>query len=139
MKSGATPSVTTPFVTDYADVTIKDLQGYDTDSVSIKKNSGFFVKYIIKTPPQTFGKYTFTVNKDDTSKYFKVCRVLLLHIGDNYPCTEPMPASPTGYETTLLKYGTELDRRDKTRDDGDSPIKGQAVTYEFKVCKTFAP
>ena len=107
LVSGATPEVTVPFVTDYPDVTIKDLQGYP-NSVSFKKNTGFFIKYIIKTPPQTFGKYTFSVNYDDsTNKYFKVCRLLLLSIGDNYPCTRPMPASPTGYETTLLSYGTD--------------------------------
>ena len=124
--SAANPEVTVPFVTDYPDVTIKDLTGYP-NSVSFKKYTGFFIKYIIKTPPEAFGKYTFTVNRDDTTnKYFKVCRLLLVHIGDNYPCTQPMPSSPTGYETTVLNYVTNTDNTD--------PRTGQEATYEFKVC-----
>ena len=106
-----------PFVTAYPDVTIKDLTGYPR--VNFKKGNGFFVKYIIKTPPQTFGKYVFTVNTENNN--FKVCRLLLLYIGDNYPCTRRMPKSPTGFETTVLNYGS-------------SPHStGEEVTYEFKV------
>ena len=118
---------TIPFVSAYPDVTTKDLGGPGA-FVSFKKNSGFFIKYIIKTPPQTFGKYVFTVNKDDTTnKYFKVCRLLLIQIGDNYPCTETMPKSATGYETTILTHGIDASAsKDKKRD-------GQAATYEFTV------
>ena len=118
------PALTVPFVTDYPDVTIKDIDGYPKN-VNFKKGNGFFVKYIVKTPPQTFGKYVFTVNRDDTDNNFQVCRLLLLHIGDNYPCTRPMPKSPTGFETTILSYGS-------------SPhTAGQEVTYEFKVGEIF--
>ena len=116
------PALTTPFVADYPDVTIRDLQGYP-NSVAFKKNTGFFIKYIIKTPPQTVGKYKFTINKDDgTNKYFKVCRLLLIHVGDNYPCTEVMPKSATGYETTVRSYSD------------DPHAKGKEASYEFKVC-----
>ena len=131
--SGATPEVIVPFVTDYPDVSLKDLTGYSQGQVSFKKNSGFFVKYIIKTPPQTFGHYKFTVNREDTSNtYFKVCRLLLLQIGDNYPCTQEMPASPTGYETTVLNYGV-TGPYDST--DHPDPKAGQEASYEFKVFK----
>ena len=61
------------------------------------------------------------------SKYFKVCRLLLIQIGDNYPCTETMPKSATGYETTILTHGIDASAsKDKKRD-------GQASTYEFTV------
>ena len=115
------PTLTTPFVTDYPDVTIKDLQGYP-NSVAFKANTGFFIKYIIKTPPQTFGQYVFTVNKDDgTNKYFKVCRLLIIQVGDNYPCTQNMPKSATGYETTIRSYS-------------DEPHKeGKEASYKFTV------
>ena len=130
--SGASPEVIVPFVTDYPDVTKKDLTGYANNAVSFKKKDGFFIKYIFKTPPQTFGKYTFTVNMDDsTNKYFKVCRLLLLQIGDNYPCTEPMPASPTGHETTELTYGKDGEYHPSTN---DQPKAGQTASYEFMVC-----
>ena len=128
--SGANPVVTAPFVTDYPDVSLKDLPQYP-GSVSFKKSSGFFVKYIIKTPPQTFGAYNFIVNRDDTTnKYFKVCRLLLLQVGDNYPCTKAMPASPTGYETTTLKYITTGPYDSSTNQD---PKAGQYAEYNFKV------
>ena len=129
--SGASPEVIVPFVTDYPDVTLKDLDGYANNAVNFQKKDGFFIKYIFKTPPQTFGKYTFTVNMDDSSnKYFKVCRLLLLQIGDNYPCTEPMPASPTGYETTVLTYGKVGEYHPSTN---EHPKAGQAASYEFMV------
>ena len=117
-------------VTDDAtpEVTIKDLG----NMVNFQKKDGFFIKYIFKTPPQTFGKYIFTVNLDDTTnKYFKVCRLLLLQIGDNYPCTEPMPASPTGYETTILTYGKDGEYHPS---DNTEPKAGQSANYEFMVC-----
>ena len=126
--SGASPEVIVPFVTDYPDVTVKDLGNI----VNFQKKDGFFIKYIFKTPPQTFGKYIFTVNLDDTTnKYFKVCRLLLLQIGDNYPCTEPMPASPTGYETTILTYGKDGEYHPS---DNTEPKAGQSANYEFMVC-----
>ena len=128
--SGATPEVIVPFVSDYPDVSIKDIQGYP-NSVNFQKKDGFFIKYIFKTPPQTFGKYTFIANYDDTTnKYFKVCRLLLLQIGENYPCTEPMPASPTGFETTVLTYGKDGEY-DST--SNMEPKAGQEAKYEFLV------
>ena len=44
--------VVTPFLSDYAVMVTKDLT-VDT----MKKYQGFFVKYILKTQPQTYGKY----------------------------------------------------------------------------------
>ena len=80
IKSGADPQLTVPFVSDYPDVTIKDLTGYPS-SVSFKKNTGFFIKYIFKLPPQTFGRYALRINMDDDeNKYFTVCRLVLLHV-----------------------------------------------------------
>ena len=129
IKSGADPQLTVPFVSDYPDVTIKDLTGYPS-SVSFKKNTGFFIKYIFKTPPQTFGRYALRINMDDgDNKYFKVCRLVLLHVGDNYPCTKPMPASPTGYETTIAEYNENTDQ--------DDPRAGQEAKYKFTVSKSY--
>ena len=125
--SGATPEITVPFVADYPDVMVKDLS-----NTIFQRKDGFFIKYIFKTPPQTFGKYTFIANYDDTTnKYFKVCRLLLLQIGENYPCTEPMPASPTGYETTVLTYGKDGEYDSTTNEE---PKDGQEAKYEFLVC-----
>ena len=127
IKSGADPQLIVPFVSDYPDVTIKDLTGYPS-SVSFKKNTGFFIKYIIKTPPQTFGTYSININREDNdNKYFKVCRLLLLHVGDNYPCTKSMPASPTGDETTILTYNEDTSQ--------DDPRAGQVAKYSFTVSR----
>jgi hypothetical protein len=76
----------------------------------------------MKLQPRTRGDYVFKITPPAAAK---ICRLELLHIGDNMPCTEPPPIIPTGYENTLLQYaaGVALDANEC----------GEDASYTFKV------
>ena len=88
---------TKPFITSYPIITERD-----NDNVDFKGNEGFYIKYIIKTHPQTRGDYLFKVTP---AAGVSVCKIVVTFIGDNMPCTEPPGPSLTGYENTEITYG----------------------------------
>lgn len=80
----------TPYVTSYPIMSERD-NGVNGE---FDRDSGFYVKYIIKTHPQTRGDYTFKIVPPSD---VLVCKVIITFIGDNMPCTEPPGPSLTGY------------------------------------------
>lgn len=81
----------------------------------------FFVKYIIKPTALTRGELYFKVAPADSN--VRVCRVLLTHVGDNFPCTKLPDATISPHDTTILSYGSP----------GNEHACGQPTTVTFKV------
>lgn len=99
LVTGDPSGVTTPFFTEYPYVTSKDRPS-DVYAVG----EGLFVKYLLKLPPQTFGRFTVTITPGPK---LKVCRLVLTHVGDHYPCTQMPGSSATGGETTVWGFSGE--------------------------------
>lgn len=90
---------TTPFVTSYPIVSTQD-----RPSPILRGNEVFFIQYLIKTQRGTRGHYVFTILP---SPSVKVCKLEIVHIGANLPCTEPPGPSITGYENVVIEYGAD--------------------------------
>ena len=99
IATGDVKGLIKPFISDYPIVVTKDRAKSE-----FAHNEGFSIKYILKTNPQTYGKYVFKVNFGSDKANFKLCRLRLTQIGANYPCTMEHPKSVDGDETSILAY-----------------------------------
>ena len=108
-----------PFVTSYPFITTRDRAD---PNASFYMNEPLTIKYVMKLQPSTRGDYKFVVTPPAG---VMVCKLDLIHIGDNMPCTERPPVELTGNENTILTYA-----------DG-TPEKehgcGEPAQWEFKV------
>ncbi len=89
-------NVIKPFFTVYPYVSNKD-----RGSGAYMLKETFFKKYILKPQPLTTGKYTITLKPGAN---LKICRLVVTHIGDHFPCTKMPKDEPTGYETTVWGF-----------------------------------
>ena len=89
-----------PFVTAYPFITTKDRAD---PTAAFHINEPLFIKYVMKLQPTTRGDYKFVVTPPPG---VMVCKLDLIHIGENMPCTEKPPVELTGNENTILTYGT---------------------------------
>ena len=92
------------------------ISSYPLPQDPVVPGQGFMVKYIVKTRAYTRGDYALAVTSDSAS----VCKVEVIFVGENMPCTEPPGPSLTGYENTEIAYP----------EDADGKRSGQIV---FKV------
>lgn len=120
-----------------------------TGSKQLMKNQGFFIKYIMKAQPQTYGRYgvffafehlsllfmkgsplcllffryTFEVNNGADKDKFILCRLKILQIGSNYPCAKDVSNTEDKSASTKLHF------------DGSDTYTGEEKTmsYEFLV------
>ena len=83
-----------PFMTSYPIITYRGREG-----VPIKHGEGFFVKYIIKMEPYTRSAFKFVIDPDANTK---ACAIVITHIGDNFPCTEPPGPEAFAFTASLL-------------------------------------
>ena len=90
-----------PFFTDYPYVTNKDRRAGPITSDEV-----FYVKYILKPQPLSSGKYVITLSPGNN---FKVCKLIVTHIGRNFPCSQLPTSTPTGQENTVWGFaGTDF-------------------------------
>lgn len=108
---------TKPFVTPYPFVSFKDRASDEFDL-----NEGLFVKYLIKPQHLTRGDYTLTITPPAG---LKICLVVVEHIGENMPCTEPPGPEETGYENMVITYADGV--------EADAKQCGKKADVEFKV------
>ena len=113
---------TTPFVTSYPIITARD-----NNNEKFKGQAGFYIKYIIKTHPQTRGDYKFEVRPPVDAA---VCKITVTHIGDNMPCAEPPGPSLTGYENTIIDYVVTPNVETDAHEVG----KPAAITFRVSCC-----
>lgn len=73
----------------------------DRPSPSFLINEPFHIKYLIKIQPLTRGDYVFKVSPPAE---FKICKLIITHVGENMPCVQQPSASTTGAENTQIKY-----------------------------------
>ena len=113
-----------PFVTSYPFITTRDRA---IPNASFYVNEPLTIKYVMKLQPTTRGDYKFVVKPPPG---VMVCKLDLIHIGENMPCTEkpPVGVELTGNENTALTYGTVT---------GWTPelehACGEPAQWEFKV------
>ncbi len=122
VESASTPAgPIEPYVSSYPYLTNKDKA---TPSDSWKAGEVFVVKYIMKIQPRTRGKYVFKVTPPASAK---LCKLELVHIGENMPCTEPPPENTplTGYENTKRTYADGV--------AADAHECGKHADYTFTV------
>ena len=88
-----------PYVTSYPIITTR---GRASDA--FKTDEGFFIKYIVKFPPQTMGTFQFRVWEGEaagptTTTHLKLCKLHVQHIGENMPCTKVPSQSATEHDS----------------------------------------
>lgn len=98
------------------------------DGGQFKKGEGFFVQYILKTPPGSAGEYAFEIKPP---AHVKTCQIAIQHIGENMPCVEEPPENYkqlTGHENVEIHYGTGIAHNAE-------PVRdcGQESGIKFKV------
>ena len=74
-----------PFFTDYPFVTHMDRPAADGEPAAMSIEETFFIKYILKPQPLSTGKYLLTFKPGEN---FKVCKLVVTHIGQNFPCAQ---------------------------------------------------
>ena len=62
----------------------------------------------------------------------KLCKLLLSHVGENFPCTEPPGPEFTGYENAYVLWDGL-----QAGEEPEDPC-GEAMEYVFKVTLSFA-
>ena len=108
-----------PFVTSYPFIWTRDRANPND---SFYANEPLSVKYVMKLQPSTRGDYKFVVTPPAG---VKLCRLDLIHIGENMPCTERPPLELTGYENTKLVYADGTPEKEHAC--------GESAQWEFKV------
>ena len=103
-----------PFVTAYPILTTRG-----RTNAAFDNKEGVYIQYIIKPQPLTQGNYKFVVNP---GAKMKICKLSILHIGENFPCMEK-PGDPV----------TEYDNIKLTYDGTGAHACGETATYEFFV------
>lgn len=68
---------------------------------SFQRGEGLFEKYILKFPPLSRGAFNFVLKP---SIHSRACKIKIIHIGENYPCTQPPGPLITGYENVEIQY-----------------------------------
>ena len=97
-----------PFFTDYPYITHMDRpvgdDGVTPIPMSIEET--FFIKYILKPQPMSTGKYLLTIKPGVN---FKVCKLVVTHIGENFPCTQINDDIPVEDRSTTWGFaGTDF-------------------------------
>ena len=110
-----------PFVTSYPFITTKDRV---VPNASFYMNEPLTIKYVMKLQPSTRGDYKFVVTPPAG---VMVCKLDLIHIGENMPCTEKPPVELTGNENTVLTYADGTPEKEHAC--------GEQAQWEFKVGK----
>ena len=70
----------------------------------VAKEETFFIKYILKPQPLSTGKYLLTVKPGAN---FKVCKLVVTHIGENFPCAQINGDIPADARSTTWGYAGE--------------------------------
>ena len=70
----------------------------------VAKEETFFIKYILKPQPLSTGKYLLTVKPGEN---FKVCKLVVTHIGQNFPCAQINGDIPADARSTTWGYAGE--------------------------------
>ena len=95
-----------PFFTDYPLVTHMDRPDADGVPAAMSIEETFFIKYILKPQPLSTGKYLLTVKPGEN---FKVCKLVVTHIGQNFPCAQISDDMPVEDRSTTWGYaGTDF-------------------------------
>eukprot|EP00094_Tigriopus_californicus_P011496 TCALIF_11101-PA protein Name:"Protein of unknown function" AED:0.09 eAED:0.09 QI:0/0.77/0.73/0.95/0.48/0.58/46/1495/2737 len=101
-----------PFVTSYPIITTRG-----RNSPLFNVNEGFYIQYIMKFQPGTKADYKFVI--EPPGPQIKICKLIITHIGQNFPCAQPPGSTVTGYENIELQH-------DKTGD-----VCGESATFTF--------
>lgn len=91
-----------PFVTSYPLITTRGRKSHFFDA-----NEGFFIQYILKFQPGTRSDYQFVI--EPPSPRIKICKLIISHIGENFPCAQPPGPTVTGHENIELLHNTDAD------------------------------
>ena len=87
-----------PYVTSYPIITTR---GRPSDA--FKAQESFFIKYIVKFPPQIMGTFQFRVWEGEVvgpmTTHLKLCKLQVQHIGENMPCTKVPSQSATEHDS----------------------------------------
>ena len=116
-EDGSEPE-TKPFFVSYPFVSTKD-RAAGEDPFMVKET--FFRKYIMKPQPQSTGQYTITIGPGPN---LKVCKLVVIHIGDHFPCTK-IPSQDVTVDFTETTSWSFI--------GGDDYEVGSAVQLKFMV------